>query len=164
MTRQLAIILVAAAALPACRPRSAPGKTEARASSTTKPDRGEAGYGPEVGHAIYEDLVMAVRRYHVFSDRTWENLGFKWEDELPRLEEEFSSIRDRADLLRALNHFANSLHNPHCHYGSPDPPSFLTPGFEIEVEWIQDEPRFYVAGIRDPELEGRIQPGDTLVT
>jgi hypothetical protein len=122
------------------------------------------GYGPDVGLAIYEDLVQATRSYHVFSDQTWENLDFTWEDELPRLEEEFSSVEDRADLLRALNHFAGSLHNPHCHYGSPDRPSYMTPGFVVDVEWIEDEPRFYVAEVIDPDLEKRIQPGDTLVS
>jgi hypothetical protein len=158
------LLAATVAALPACKAKSPPDQTESETAPATKPDSGEAGYGPDVGPEIYEDLVRATREYHVFSDQTWENLGITWEDQLPRLEEEFKSVKDRADLLRALNHFANSLHNPHCHYGTPDKASYLTPGFVIEVEWIEDEPRFYVAEIQDPGLEERIQPGDTLVS
>jgi peptidase S41-like protein len=123
-----------------------------------------ADYGQETGLAIYQDLLKATRKYHVFAKQTEQNLGIKWEDQLARLEKEFAGIKSRADLLRALNHFANSLHNPHCYYNSPDRPSYLTPGFEISVEWIDNKPSFYVAKITDQDLEKRIQPGDRLVS
>ena len=160
----IASLLAVAAFPPACRTKAAPEPEDDGDDPPEGTAPTNAGYGPEVGLQIYEDLVEATRKYHVFSEQTWENLGITWEDELPRLEEEFSSVEDRADLLRALNHFANSLHNPHCHFASPDKASYLTPGFVIEVEWIQDEPIFYVAEVHDPDLEERIQPGDTLVS
>ncbi|MBN2496353.1 MAG: hypothetical protein JXR96_17295 [Deltaproteobacteria bacterium] len=117
-----------------------------------------------ISMGVFQELVAEVRRHHVFAEQTFENLGRTWDEDLPRLEKEFRQASTKSELVAAINHLVNSLHNPHCFYNTPDRPIPMTAGFEIEVEWRAGSPSFYVSRVDEPALRGRIAPGDYLVS
>ena len=120
-------------------------------------------YDARMALAVFDEIVSATRKYHVFTEQTEENLGMKWEDLLPGLREEFSRAKSQGDLLVALYHFVNSLHNPHCNYNPPEMWSCLSAGFDVDVEWVDGAPRFYVAAVSAPDLAETMHRGDFVV-
>lgn len=73
----------------------------------------------EARQALYDGLVEAVGAYHVSTDQTEANLGWRFEDDLPELERAFLDASTPAQLDVALARFANGLHNPHVWF-APD--------------------------------------------
>jgi len=109
---------------------------------------------------LFHSLVAATRTRHVFSANTEKNLGRTFDDDLPGLEREFAQADNIERLATAVNHFQNALHDAHCRYTPPSRSQWITAGFSADVEWIDDQPRFYVSRIDDPELAQMISAGD----
>jgi hypothetical protein len=118
----------------------------------------------KAGPSVYADLVAAAKKYHVFAPQADANLGHAWADHLPRLEKEFAAVSSKEQLMRAVFHFANSLHNMHCFYNTPRPPDMLSTGVEMDVEWREDGPTFYVGRVKDAALAKLVSAGDLLVS
>lgn len=113
--------------------------------------------------ALYQDLVSAVRKYHVFSVQTATNLGLDWEDSLKRLEPAFVEAQDLPSLREALDRLACGLHDVHLGYASQLPGEPLRLGLTLEGIWRDNHAEFRVRSVEDPALRGRVQPGDRLV-
>ena len=113
--------------------------------------------------ALYDYLVRTVRERHVDTPRIWKNLGYRFEDQLPALKQEFIQAATLPALQLALFHLGNSLHNPHCFFRARRLPHRLDAGFDLAVEWIGGAPRFYVSAIRLPRLKQILHVGDRLV-
>lgn len=142
----LSAALVAAQAGPGTGNGAVPGKGYS-AGAIDEADR----------RRLFADLVTLVRRFHVFSPETERNLGRKWEDELPALEEEFARANNHDALIVALIHFGNTLHNPHCAFDPADKPTPLILDATADVEWKDGKPVFYVAV---PPKDSAIVAGD----
>lgn len=113
--------------------------------------------------ALFAEMSALVRRFHVFSDHTRQNLGRRWEDDLPALRLEFESAEDLEQLRPALHHFVNALHDAHCRYRPRFPGRDLRLGFGLAPEWIGDQARFYVTDIQSDALRSRMAEGDVVV-
>jgi hypothetical protein len=117
--------------------------------------------------ALFADLVAAVRKFHLFSARTQKNLGRRWEEELPALEEAFAKAEDEPSLAEAGNRFGHSLHDGHLRY---EPPAsvgrgqHLTLGLAMDVEWVSGAPRFYVAEPPPAGTATGVHAGDIVVS
>ena len=118
---------------------------------------------PRDPNKIFKDLAEAAARYHVFTSQTEQNLGLQWRDTLKELEAEFQAADDLPKLMQAINHFANGLHNPHVYYNTPDRPARLTAGFDLEVEWRDGAPQYWVSRV-DDRLKAVLSVGDILVS
>ena len=106
--------------------------------------------------ALFDELVAATERYHVFTPQTERNLGWAWSDDLPRLREAFAAAQTSDQLHGALWLFANALHNPHAWYTPAARPASLSLPVRLDVEWVEGAPTFYVASSDTDALA----PGD----
>ena len=113
---------------------------------------------------LFDDLVAAARENHYFSKNVELNLGFQWENELPKLKQEFADASDKYELMNAIKHFQGSLHNVHCRYNVPDRPKTYELPFNVGSELSHDEWRFYIKKLNDQSLNGKIKLGDYIVT
>ncbi len=116
--------------------------------------------------ALFESLVADVRPHHVFAEATQRNLGRTWNDDLPALEQEFLRAKTEEELVVALTHFVNALHDGHCVY---EPESHgearraaLTLGVRADFEWRGDHAWFYVARVEDSSAKYLVEPGDEI--
>jgi hypothetical protein len=107
----------------------------------------------------FDTLVDDIKRLHVFTPRTSENLGRKWEDELPALRKEALKADTAPKLAVAFTHLANALHNPHVSYSPPQRLTSVTNGVKLETEWSEGRVRFYVA-----KPVGGLNAGDILLS
>ena len=105
----------------------------------TTPADGAALPGPypdaEERRALYQELISAVRKYHVFSAQTAANLGLDWEDSLKRLEPFFIEAQDLPSLREVLDRLAGSLHDVHLGYDPGLPGEPLRLGLTLEESW-----------------------------
>jgi hypothetical protein len=113
---------------------------------------------------LFEHLVSTVRRYHVFSSNTEKNLGKSWEDDLPRLRDQFRRATTERALTTALFHFVNSLHDAHCQFHPKERGERLGLSLTVGAERVDDQIRFYVDRVNDPELAKTFAPGDVVVS
>lgn len=136
------------------------GDMAAAAAATTSPAK-----FPDVTErrALYQDVVTAIRKYHVFSAQTAANLGLDWEDALKRLEPAFVEAQDLPALREALYRLACSLHDVHLGYDSGQPAERLHLGLTLEGIWRGDRGEYRVSAVDAPALQGRVQPGDVLI-
>ncbi len=143
----------------------AAGDKDAGAIQNAREANGSGGQGDKVeGLRFYHDLVALVRRYHIFSPVTERNFGKRWDDSLPRLEAEFTSVHDSETLTAALWHFGNSLHDVHCQFRPTNRGERLRLGFDVAAEAAPSGFRFYVERVTDEVLRGVISAGDEVVT
>lgn len=145
-----------AAAAP-CPPSAPSASSSAAAAPAPFPDAGER-------KALFDELVAAARKYHVFSEHPRKNLGWRWEDDLPALERAFAEAADLPALRDALSRFGNSLRDGHAGYSTGEPPGPIDLGLRLAAEWIQGAPRFHVAEVKDERLRASIKPGDIVTS
>lgn len=111
--------------------------------------------------ALFEELVKDVRAHHVFAEQTPKNLGRAWQDDLPALEREFLAARTERELVIALGHFGNALHDGHCQYEPESRGKTIALGIRADVEWRDGNPFFYVARV-DDAAKMLASPGDAI--
>jgi len=114
--------------------------------------------------ALFNDLVAATRKYHLFSEHATKALNHRWEDHLPELERAFADARDPSALRDALSRFGNNLRDGHCGYHPKENGDALELGLRLDVEWISGKPRFYVAEVKAEELRAKVRPGDIVLS
>jgi hypothetical protein len=139
------------------------------APAAPAPDAGPAFPDEGERRAIFVRLVEAVRAYHVFSANTRQNLGRRWEDDLPELEKAFASAADDATLRDVLGRFSASLHDGHLSYSPPERAGrgdHLTLGVTLDAEWVDGKPRYYVAALdaRVAHAAPELRVGDLVVS
>ncbi|WP_437755185.1 S41 family peptidase [Sorangium sp. So ce1389] len=163
-----ALLMIGCAAAPSNVPGARPAGATSSAPRAAAPAPAPA---PQPAHPteserrkLFQELVAAVRKYHVFAPQTERNLGRTWADDLPILEREIAAADTRSKLIVALARFGNSLHNPHCRFRPNEPAEPLVLGFTVDVEWTSGEPTFYVARVDDPALAQQLAPGDIVVS
>lgn len=113
--------------------------------------------------ALHAELLMTVRKYHVFAEPTAKNLGIKWEQTLRALEPVFAMAAEPGALREALSRFGNSLHDMHLGYDSELSGERLRLGLTLMASWRDDHAEYRVQSVEDPVLRERVQPGDWLV-
>lgn len=170
MNRSAFVPLIALIALVGCEATSADddiaqhekGRVSEAENKTAKENHQDADLQTK-SRLFFDELVEVVRKYHVFTEQTEKNLGYSWEEELVRLEEEFAAVDSEEDLLRAIHHLGNSLHNPHCLFSTPDRPVPIHAGFDAAVDLSGDVPEFYVEQVNRDDLREKIQTGDRIM-
>jgi hypothetical protein len=140
----------------ACAAQGTPGvRTAAPAGGVSLEER----------RALFDELVATVKKVDVFPAPTVQNLGFRWEDDVLSLRDEFLAADTAAKLNVALCHFGNSLHDAHCGFKPATPNGEeLTLGFSTDVEWLDGRPAFYVSAVEDARLSKTVTPGDVVVS
>ena len=112
---------------------------------------------------LYQDLVTAIRRYHVFSATTAANLGLDWPDAMQRLEAAFADAPDLAALREAIERLSCSLHDAHLGYEPGVPGEELRLGLELDGTYADGRAEFRVRSIDDPALKQLVQRDDAIV-
>lgn len=112
---------------------------------------------------LYQDLVAAIRRYHILSATIAANLGLDWQDALARLEPAFADAQDLAALREALHRLSCSLHDVHLTYEPGVPGEELRLGLTLDGVYSDGRAEFRVRSVEDSDLRQRVQPGDMLV-
>lgn len=138
-----------------------PAHVEPSGSTASRDVRANA--GSDDGVALFETLVRMVRRYHLFAPQTEQNLGKRWDDDLPRLRAEFAAAKTPEALTVAAWHFGNSLHDVHCRFHPKDRGDRLRLGFRVGVEKQGTGFQFYVERVSDEGLKKALTPGDLVV-
>lgn len=111
--------------------------------------------------ALDRSLVAEVQTLNRFAPQTDRNLGHPWSDDLPLLEAEFSAAATRPELLRALGHLGNSLHNDHSGFRPAGPNAWAEIDARLGVHWNDGRPTWFV--VRAGPDAGGAQAGDRLV-
>lgn len=114
--------------------------------------------------ALFNELVAATRKYHIFSEHATRAFNDRWDDHLPELESAFAQATQPALLRDALSRFGNSLRDGHAGFQPTENGEDLELGLRLEVEWVQGSPRFYIAEIKADTLRTSLHPGDILVS
>jgi C-terminal processing protease CtpA/Prc len=114
--------------------------------------------------AFFDRLAETARRYHVFSETTQKNLGYRWDAELPALKAAFTDAKSNDELVVALTRFANSLHDVHCQFRPTEKGEKLRLGFDVAFEWKDGRPQLYVDRVSDTALARDVTPGDVVVS
>lgn len=156
--RCLFLLWLLGIASPACRRESFARPAPAAPADAAAPFPGRA-----ERLLLYQDLVAAIRRYHILSAATAANLGLDWEDALQRLEPAFVDAQDFAALRDAIHRLSCSLHDAHLTYESDVPGEELRLGLTLEGVYSGGRAEFRVRSIDDPTLRQRVQPDDVLV-
>ena len=99
---------------------------------------------------LFNDLVSKIDEFHIFSERTQQNLNFKWSDGKEEYKRWFAEASNREELLWAIMKLQNSLHDKHCdgrryYYQYSDTSPLFYLGFKVEVERHNGEFRYYVS-------------------
>jgi hypothetical protein len=165
--RSLAVLALTfgACATPLPSPPQTPTKPPAPEAPRPPPASASASVPARLDNrAIFGRLVADVRRLHVFAPQTEKNLGRKWEDELAALGAEFERADTREKLSVAVEHFVNSLRNPHCWYEPAAERDHFTLGFDVNMEWKNGAPIFRVWTIDDASLRSSLKEGDVVVS
>ena len=166
MKRSLALLtVVAGCASPATPPPETPAPPTVASAAPPAP-LPAAPAAPRYA-ALFDDLVGRVERAHTFPAAFTRVLGHPWKDDVPALRREFEAATSRDDVLVALGHFQNSLHDTHCHF---DPPA------DRRMQRLQLGVGLWAgktkAGaldvridvIRDPALDASLAVGDEVVS
>jgi hypothetical protein len=158
----------AATALGAAAPLPATASSDTGTSASTAPQsKGPPAFVQPTEaerRQLLAGLVEAARKYYVLAPRIDANLGRRWDDDLADLEQEFAGAESKAALTTAIEHFANSLHNPHSYFDPPRRPVPLTPGFVIDAEWRGSSARFFVSEVLDGAAATPVKVGDELIS
>lgn len=112
---------------------------------------------------LYQDLVAAIRRYHILSTATAANLGLDWQAVLQDLEPAFAEAQDLAALREALHRLSCSLHDVHLTYEPDIPGEELQLGLTLDGAYSGGRVEFRVRSIEDPALRQRMKPDDVLI-
>ena len=115
--------------------------------------------------AVFDELVKRIERDHTFPPAYARDVGHRWEDDVPRLREEFARATSRQEALIALRHLQNSLRDAHCDLSAPADlhERWVRIGLRIWPGGTASAPEVRVSEVLDHDVKDTIAPGDAIV-
>lgn len=111
---------------------------------------------------IYNEIMKNIETYHLFNNKTIENLGFDYKKSLKDIKKYFSDAKTEKDLMIATAFLINNLHNPHCYFYPNEQVDLFYSGIVFGVEIIDGKEQFYISTVEDKTIKAN--EGDILLS